>query len=252
MENPKPYSITNDVWMVPCRLIGNNKEFIPILHPFEGTNRKVPQKLRNSWAHDEDLVLQQIINLRGPKNWSSIAKELNLKVHNSFPERKGKQCRERWFNKLNPNVIKQKWSEEEDNYILMQQRVIGNKWKEISTQLPGRTENQIKNRWKSLKRKQGKSKNCQNKKEIPGLEIDFVDESYRLTDCMDKSSVCSLEDLKFNEVFEGYSNLLTKTDLENMNENKFDLGLESPFPEVNFHCETDIDEFISEYEHFYG
>ena len=42
----------------------------------------------------------------GPKKWSEIAKYL--------PGRIGKQCRERWYNHLDPNINKKGWTEEED------------------------------------------------------------------------------------------------------------------------------------------
>lgn len=46
----------------------------------------------------------------GPKNWSFIAK--------SLPGRIGKQCRERWHNHLNPDIRKERWTEEEDQAII--------------------------------------------------------------------------------------------------------------------------------------
>ena len=42
--------------------------------------------------------------------------------------RKGKQCRERWQNQLDPTVKKGPWSEEEDEILIAAQKKHGNKW----------------------------------------------------------------------------------------------------------------------------
>jgi hypothetical protein len=73
--------------------------------------------------------------------------------------RRGKQCRERWINHLDPSNIKLPWSEEEDCILL---RAIiqaqkagkeGNRWVEMSSLFSGRSENAVKNRWNCLKKK---------------------------------------------------------------------------------------------------
>ena len=150
MELSRVSKITSDVWMVPCRIKANKKEFIPTCKPFKVY---IDKKSKQAWNPSEDKSLRELVQLRGACKWSSIAKELNMKVHNSFPARKGKQCRERWINHLNPQFQKRKWTEEEDEIVKGMQKRLGNKWSEISKLLDGRTENQVKNRWKSLKKK---------------------------------------------------------------------------------------------------
>lgn len=59
---------------------------------------------------EEDALLIQLVKENGAKNWSSIAKKMKGRM--------GKQCRERWHNHLNPDIRKQKWTEEEDRIII--------------------------------------------------------------------------------------------------------------------------------------
>mmetsp|Transcript_18709 Transcript_18709/g.33894 ORF Transcript_18709/g.33894 Transcript_18709/m.33894 type:complete len:296 (-) Transcript_18709:216-1103(-) len=142
--------ITESVWLVPCTINSADNEYSPLLKPF---NIESKQKTRHTWSNDEDEILVRIVDERGPKNWNVIAKELNSQLYGSMPVRQGKQCRERWFNHLNPTLRKGNWRASEDIYILKKQVELGNRWSEIAKGMEGRTENSVKNRWKCMIKK---------------------------------------------------------------------------------------------------
>lgn len=102
------------------------------------------------WSKKEDEELFRIITLKGTKQWQEIAEVLNdyLGV-----VRNGKQCRERWYNFLNPEINREPFTPEEDLQILKLRKDIGNRWSEIVKLLAGRTENSVKNRFNCMYKK---------------------------------------------------------------------------------------------------
>eukprot|EP00029_Vermamoeba_vermiformis_P001470 TRINITY_DN1163_c0_g1_i1.p1 TRINITY_DN1163_c0_g1~~TRINITY_DN1163_c0_g1_i1.p1 ORF type:complete len:333 (+),score=68.75 TRINITY_DN1163_c0_g1_i1:146-1144(+) len=112
---------------------------------------KIPAELvKGPWKKQEDELLASLVEEHGPKDWSKIANKMAQLGH----VRMGKQCRERWFNHLSPEVRKEAWTSEEDRVIIESHRQLGNKWTAISRLLNGRPANAIKNHWNSTLKRQ--------------------------------------------------------------------------------------------------
>ena len=150
------------VW-VPCIPNYATGELIPLYTINNFPQYKPPVQLKatisrggiksKEWNHIEDQKLIELVNQFGTKQWGLIAKEINRINENS--SRKGKHCRERWYNHLNPEInskfyVEGEWSYEEDLIILNNHKIFGNKWSKIAKLLKGSTENSVKNRLNSL------------------------------------------------------------------------------------------------------
>ena len=81
---------------------------------------------KGPWTEEEDNIVRYMVMEHGVGmvKWSVIANQLQGRI--------GKQCRERWFNHLDPAIKKGEWTGVEDNVVFEAQLVFGNRWSEIA------------------------------------------------------------------------------------------------------------------------
>lgn len=98
-----------------------------------------PELTKGNFTPSEDAILAEFVAANGVHAWPKATQVL--------PHRSAKQCRERWFNNLDPSVAKTAWTPEEDRLIFELYLKFGPKWSAIAPLVEGRTDNSIKNRW---------------------------------------------------------------------------------------------------------
>ena len=99
------------LFWVPCTYDSKTSTFSPIyslatypLPPASHSAGGAPTD--TSWAEAEDEQLRVLVRELGLKQWIKIAIALNQEFHQSTAVRRGKQCRERWYDHLDPNKTK--------------------------------------------------------------------------------------------------------------------------------------------------
>ena len=132
-------------WKKISDCFGTKKTEVQCLQHWRNVLNPCVVKGKGSWTLEEDAKLQMLVEKYGKTKWSYIGKFL--------PGRIGKQCRERWHNHLNPDLMKKTWTEDEEKLIIEQRAKLGNRWAKIARMLPGRSDNDVKNRWYASLRK---------------------------------------------------------------------------------------------------
>ena len=80
---------------------------------------------KGRWSKEEDDKLILAVSTYGNKKWKEIAL--------CVPGRSNVQCRYRWHNVLNPDLVKGHWTKEEDDMLTQAVEKYGSKnWKQIA------------------------------------------------------------------------------------------------------------------------
>jgi len=101
-----------------------------------------PKIIKGKWTETEDELLVALVQTHG-KKWKYIA--------GFIPGRTGKQCRDRYTSRLDPNLKTGKWTKEEVDIVLNAHDELGNKWAAIQKRLPHRSWYTIKWKIESIK-----------------------------------------------------------------------------------------------------
>lgn len=117
------------------------------------------------WKNSEDEILKAAIMKYGFNQWSRISSLL--------PRKSAKQCKQRWYEWLDPSIKKTEWTREEDEKLLQLARVFPSQWRTIAP-FVGRTPAQCYERYeKLLDIAQGKDPNDTNDlRKLKPREID--------------------------------------------------------------------------------
>lgn len=94
---------------------------------------------------EEDSRLVKLVSIHGESSWEEISKRM--------PNRNVRQCHDRWFYYLSPDINTSVWTNKEESKLIEYVNLYGRKWTKIATLFPGRNDVQIKNKWNALKRK---------------------------------------------------------------------------------------------------
>lgn len=132
--------------------------------PLKSSNSSSNQ--RRKFSPEEDILLNKIIAIHGPRKWDQIAL--------SLPGRTGRQCRDRFQNYLKPSLTNGPWTREEDKLLEQKVYEVGQHWNKIAKFFKGRSSNNIKNRYYTYINKQRQI----NYQPISGKKIDKNTKKY--------------------------------------------------------------------------
>ena len=124
-----------------------------------------PIRARNKFTKSEDIVLLNLVNELGTRDWDVIASRM--------PNRNPRQCRERYLNYLSPNLSHEPWTPEEDKLLEQKLKEYGAKWVSISKFFKNRTDTMLKNRWLVLSRRSNTT--LEKKKQNHSQQTNHVD-----------------------------------------------------------------------------
>lgn len=170
--------------------ITNNGVFIDQTNNNKMNINNNPKKCQKRlFTIEEDEQLISLVNKYGENNWNKISEMMKKMNFN----RNCRQCRDRYFHYLNPNITNDSnWSSEEDNLLLKSVEQFGKKWKYFEKIFPKRSEVSLRNRYRLLERK--KFKGNDNKVRRKGIMSD----SFSFLDKIGKYSSTNQNNMKIN------------------------------------------------------
>jgi len=85
------------------------------------------------WEPPEDATLTAVIkSLVEEHGWASMSDADWRLVSARMPGRSTKQCRERYFNVLDPTIVRSPWRADELDVLFRAHNDLGNSWQEIA------------------------------------------------------------------------------------------------------------------------
>lgn len=106
---------------------------------------------KGDWTPEQDYYLTMIVKSSEIYHWGNICDKFNMLLGSGT--KTSKQCRERWFNTLDPMINHSPWSKQEEAILILSHMKLKNRWCDISMNLQGRNNNMVKNRFYSIFRK---------------------------------------------------------------------------------------------------
>lgn len=129
--------------------ISSSQSFI---QPNTSINNNVKKKkkiVRNRFTPQEDKEIIRLVSLYGDQNWDKISSELT-RTFQKYIKKTPRQCKDRYFNYLSPNINKNEWTLEEDQCLMHNFMLYLPHFKSMKHLFPGRSEVSIKNRFRHL------------------------------------------------------------------------------------------------------
>ncbi|KAH0690422.1 hypothetical protein KY289_017780 [Solanum tuberosum] len=109
-----------------------------------------------NWTEDDANTSTFVSIKHGIGNWATMSKK-------SGYGRCGRSQKQRWNNRLKPDLKQDSFTPQEEELIIKLHATIGSRWSIIAQQLAGRTDNDVKNLW-----------NTKLKKKLSAMGIDPV------------------------------------------------------------------------------
>jgi hypothetical protein len=103
------------------------------------------RRMKKRFSLAEDVLLRELVQSSDTVNWSWVASH--------FPDRNGRQCRDRWVNSVNPTIANTPWTADEDRLLDEKFEEFGSRWIRIAVAFPRRSASQIKNHWITKQRR---------------------------------------------------------------------------------------------------